>query len=161
MDDERKLWDQLPNEPDRAYARFLVYRNLGPLRSVAKAYNQAVEIETAQKRQKTSASGAWSENSNTYRWAERAAAWDVAMLSEVGQGAVVAFVQALQAYAQIVLGELTSGRLKPKDFRQLTEALGVLGGFIPAETVEAVQLIAASGGIPAVGSGGASAAESD
>lgn len=52
---KRKAWEQLPDEPDSAYARFLMYRNLGPARSIDAAFKT-----TATKRNK----GARSMNHN-------------------------------------------------------------------------------------------------
>ena len=156
MDGQPKPWDQLPEEPDRAYARFLVYRNLGPTRSVQKAYEQALEGGIDQNRQKsTNHSSTWTLNSTAFRWKERATAWDISTLSEVGQDVVVTFVQVLRAYAQTMLRELQDGRLKPRDFHQLTAAINTLGALIPAETVEGVQSLAGTGGVPALGAGSA------
>lgn len=62
---DRRPWDRQPNEPARAFESFAVYRGLGSKRSIAAAARQTQRSErTAQ---------GWAQ---TYRWEERAAAWD-------------------------------------------------------------------------------------
>lgn len=74
------------------------------------------------------------------------------MLSQVGAEAVVDFVNILRLYAARTLEALNDGgAIKPDGFGQITAAVNTLGALIPAETVEAVQSIAGSGGVPGVG----------
>jgi hypothetical protein len=73
-------WDRLPEENDLWYGRFESYRLSGPQRSIRSTY-------TAERRQRApegdgqqqgtySIPASWSEAAQTYRWAERASAWD-------------------------------------------------------------------------------------
>ena len=71
---ERKPWDQMEGEPDKWYARFQIYLELGVTRTVRAA-------STAAGRQARGVplpmGGVWSDNSRRWRWRERAHAWDV------------------------------------------------------------------------------------
>lgn len=129
---ERKKWDQLENEPDRAYARFLVYLHLGPGRSIEKAYQSE---ENGRKRK--SSSGTWNDDSANYLWVERAAAFDVEKLSERGAEVVVNWVQAIIGLSRMALEEVESGKHRPRNVEQLLEVVNVLSSFITPEVIEA------------------------
>lgn len=64
-------WAQLDNEPGVAYAAFLIYRNLGPQRSIVEAYRQYTGDA-----EHTQPSGRWNHYSRDYAWQERARAYD-------------------------------------------------------------------------------------
>ena len=137
MSDETELkpWDQLPDEPITAYRRFLIYRDLGPGRSLEKAY-RATKGNLAQGKKPT---GAWTSDSTDFDWVNRATAWDIEMMSEHGTEAVINWVQSLVELSQQTLEELQGGRLKPRSFDQVLGALDVLGKFVTPETVEAAR----------------------
>lgn len=143
----RKPWDRMDDESSAAYARFLVYRNLGPSRSVDKAYKSIAPKRVKSRR----ASGQWDSDSAQYNWEERAHAWDIENLTEVGQRVVVKFVDVLELAAQQLLESILSGRIKPKTWAEVTQAINVLGNFVPAETVQKIRDIANSDGVPPVG----------
>ena len=155
---EKAPWQRLEGEPAAAYARFLVYRNLGPTRSLHRAWEAHLQAgkrgrgATKSNEKQPDVSSAWTRNCAEYRWPERAREWDIAMLSQVGAEAVVDFVNILRLYAARTLEALSdAGAIKPDGFGQITAAVNTLGALIPAETVEAVQSIAGSGGVPGVG----------
>lgn len=60
---ERRAWDRLPGETSKAHAAFRVYRDAGPLRTLASVDGSA-NVRTAER---------WSQQ---HRWGERAVAWD-------------------------------------------------------------------------------------
>lgn len=70
-------WEQLPNEPDEWYSKFIIYKNL-PQRTLAKA----VESWAEKKKKKVASSGGklangtWAKYSKDFNWVERADAWD-------------------------------------------------------------------------------------
>lgn len=159
---ERAPWERLEGEPAAAYARFLVYRNLGPTRTLQRAWEAHLQAgrrgRGGRNRTKSDAepathrSSTWAANAVAFQWSERAREWDIAMLSQVGAEAVVDFVNILRLYAARTLEALNDGgAIKPDGFGQITAAVNTLGALIPAETVEAVQSIAGSGGVPGVG----------
>src|SRR5262245_65289425 len=103
-------WDPQPDEPAAAYRRFLVYRNLGPARSI----DAACRLGGAANRKKSQrATGTWFADSRTFDWPARALAWDIAQIATNGQRAAVGFITALEAYALAVVQAL-EGRPRPR-----------------------------------------------
>src|SRR5512139_1011766 len=107
MADERRPWDQLPDEPSAAYARFLVYRNLGAARSVDAAYHTGPS--EAKRGKARRASSQWFEDSVHYQWPERAAAWDIENLTTLGHTVVVKFINILEGIAARALESIHTG----------------------------------------------------
>jgi hypothetical protein len=68
-------WEQQPGEPDRWYARFREYLNLGAGRSVSEVANANRERVGAKRRD--SLAGAWSKMLKQWKWYERAKAYDL------------------------------------------------------------------------------------
>lgn len=135
MVDAAKSWEQREDEPDRAYASFLVYLMLGPGRTLEKAYQNA----SARNRKKTQASGTWTYYSTQYNWIERAAAYDVDMLSKHGTEVVVNWVQSLVKLSEIAFEKVTSGTVEIRNLSQLLEVINVLGNFVTPETIQAAR----------------------
>ncbi len=144
-------WAQLPHEPPEAYARFLIYRNLGPARSLDAAY----QVASAGKRRKSlSASGQWLDDSSAYNWRQRAARWDVAQLSVVVPEATGLIFQAIAEYAKIVLEELQARKQKPRTWSELKEGLVVLSTLVSPDVIAAVADNSSSAGAePEIGGG--------
>ncbi len=130
-----KPWEQQPGEPAEAYVRFLEYRNLGPARSIDAAY--AVSNKIAPNRAKPRrASGQWDADSATYRWVERAAAWDIETFSTIGQQAVIKFIAAIDKFAEKTLAAMES--TEPRNWSDILDTIELLSRLIPSETVEAL-----------------------
>lgn len=70
-DPDLKPWERRPKESARAYAAFVVFRNLGPSRTLRAAYRQLSGNEQA-----SQCSGEFSMRAVRFRWQERANAWD-------------------------------------------------------------------------------------
>ena len=70
--DKPQPWDRLVTEGDAAYAAFLVYRNLGPTRSLSVAYAMHTKSKPGEKQ----VGGSWRKWCAANRWPERSAAWD-------------------------------------------------------------------------------------
>ena len=66
---ELQAWERQPGESGPAFAAFVVYRDLGPYRSLDKAYK-------TQKPDADKFSGQWSLWSAEHKWLERALAYD-------------------------------------------------------------------------------------
>ncbi len=135
-------WDQLEGEPDPAYAHFLVYRNLGPARSLDAAYATVASNRVKSRQRQNRPSGSWAKESAVYRWAERAAAWDIYTLTAVGMQAVVKWVNALDRAIEQTLIHLQTSKRKPRTWKEMIDAVVALGNFIPAETVAEIRTIA-------------------
>jgi hypothetical protein len=94
-------WDRLPGEPAAAYARFLVYRNLGPARTLERAYAAYAGVPEGTERPLVP--GRWRKDSAAWRWVERSREWDIVMLSQAGREAVAAFAAAVQQVSERLL----------------------------------------------------------
>lgn len=127
-------WEQLPNEPPEAYARFLVYRNLGPARTLDAAYTTA---NVGNRRKSSERSGTWQDNSTAYNWRERAARWDVAQLSAVVPATAGVIFEAIAEFAKQVLAEVQAGTHKPKNWTEVKDALIVLASFVSPDVITA------------------------
>lgn len=151
-DQPRQPWDQQPGEPPEAYARFLVYRNLGPARTIEAAYKANAEGRKSGK--PVSRSGHWEEDSRTHNWVERSTRWDIHNLTTAGAGAVAKFVRIIDLVALRSLEALEDGNIKPTDWAGLVNALDKLGAYIPAETVAQIRDTANRDGVAAIGTPG-------
>ena len=73
-------WLQLPHETDKAYAAFCIYRDLGPNRSIRKAFLSQLPVwrytKQGRKRYCRLLSGRWVFWSRTYHWYRRAQVFD-------------------------------------------------------------------------------------
>jgi hypothetical protein len=131
---QRELWDQRQGESDSAYSRYLVYRNLGPARSLTRAY--AVYLgQAAQGGEPLLAPGAWKKDCARWKWVERAATWDVATLSEAGAQAVAAFVALIREVSLRLLEATQNGDLRPQTWEEVLETIEILGRHVPSELV--------------------------
>jgi hypothetical protein len=65
-DTERKPWDQLEGESDESYARFLIYRSLGPARTLLLGYIAFRGNASNQKKPPHHAPKIWQENYWTF-----------------------------------------------------------------------------------------------
>jgi len=74
-------WHRLPAEPPRWFLRFERFRLMGPRRSVDEVWRQ----EGAERRKGQRPSGAWFKQVKRWRWADRAAAWDLAEAERLAQ----------------------------------------------------------------------------
>ena len=123
------IWEQQPGESDAAYVRFLLYRNLGPARSIDAAY-QMMNNEGHQR-----APGQWKRDSVTHRWQERAQAWDVHNLLTQGQRAAVLYVAVVELYCERLYHALVNGSLQPETCHEVTRALVTLSLLFPGEAI--------------------------
>src|SRR5688572_8587599 len=106
-------WDRLDDEPAGAFTRFLVYRNLGPARSIEAAHRLVAEAAKGGER-RAKAPGAWQRAARRFRWRERAAAWDVHNLTNAGREAVAAFVAAVTEAAARTLRAMAGSDVRPQ-----------------------------------------------
>jgi hypothetical protein len=81
-----KEWNRLQQEPGNWYSRFLIFRDMGPERTLLGAVHKA---EKSRKKQSTRVPGAWNDASDKYQWKARAEAWDKHLQEEQEQRAAV------------------------------------------------------------------------
>jgi hypothetical protein len=127
-------WDQQQGESDACYIRYLIYLTIGPARSLTRAY--AVYLgQAAQGGEPLLVPGAWKKDCARWKWTERAAAWDIAMLSEAGGGAVAAFVALVREVSLRVLEATQNGDLRPQTWAEVLETIEIIGRHVPSELV--------------------------
>src|SRR5262245_39637721 len=135
--DLREPWHRLDDESDSSFVRYLIYRNLGPGRSLqlgAEVYYSSQHDDPERTKTSQAPGGHWKEESARHNWVKRARAWDVAMLSVHGMDAVNAFVVCLERAAEKAAQALD--RLEgPQDWAEVLSSLQVLSGVIPEEVI--------------------------
>ncbi len=146
-----KPWDQQPNEPEAAYARFQIYLNLGRGRSLQQAYDAQRSAKDRKKPRTKSISGTWGADCSKYHWVERALAKDIDDLTGKGYDTVIDFVNSLAILANKTVKALANEKVQPRSLKSILELVNVLGSYIPAETVAAVRADADQRRISAIG----------
>jgi len=131
-------WERLDGEPEVAYARFLLYRNLGPARTLEAAYSISCRAK-AKDSTKRHIPGSWGEECARYSWRERATAWDIAQLETIVPGSVATIYTAIGEFAKVTLDQLQSGKVRPRNWAQVMAALNVLANFVTPETADAAR----------------------
>lgn len=136
-------WRQREGESDESYARFLIYRNIGPGRSLQLAYEtylstfrNATDATKGNKRPQVP--GHWGDDSARHEWCDRAAAWDIGQLEAQGVELARLWAGILIAAATKAAVKLADPRCKPKDFMQ---ALAVIDRVAPYLTPDALKHI--------------------
>jgi hypothetical protein len=119
-------WDRLPDESAAAYARFLVYRNLGPERTIAAAWG-------ATKGNKRQPSGAFCAEAVANEWADRAASWDVHQLLELGNRAARTYFATIERALQKIHDALD--HIGPESWDQVLDGIDRLSKYIPQDAL--------------------------
>ena len=139
-------WDRLAVEDDLDYSYFLVFRNLGPRRTLRAAYREfAASFGNAQK---TPLSGVnvpekWKCLRRENRWVERAASWDVHCLKSVGCRVAVNQSQAILSLSSEAVRAARKVRLDPEQPGEILDVLRTVQGYLTPEAVAAVAMSAA------------------
>ncbi len=133
---ERKAWQQLAGESNEAYARFLVFRDLGPARTVFLAY--ASSRPGAPKTENGPALGVpriWWENYRVFQWKHRAAAWDVTQMVNAVPESATTILKLIGETARACLAQVENGNIKPQNFTELKDMVVILGNLISPEII--------------------------
>src|SRR5262249_22947145 len=139
MGKQRQPWDQREDEPDGAYIRFLIFRNLGPPRTLVAAYQAFLaDREEASEGVEKRAPGQWHTDCRVFDWVNRCRAWDIAMLSEHGKESIVAFNDAIRRASVKVCAAITQMD-GPENWEQVLESLNVLNTLIAPEASRALR----------------------
>jgi hypothetical protein len=131
----KQPWDQQKGEPPAAYARFLAYRNLGPVRTLESAY---AAHSRAKKGEKKHIPGNWSVEAVKWDWRGRALAWDVSTLVSSGQETAVAVVEAVHRLATKALAALDRADLVPESWAQVLETMQALHALVSPQAIESL-----------------------
>lgn len=137
-------WDQLPDEPDETYARFLMYRNLGPGRTLLAAYCVHIasfrNASTVGKRQKPQeVPGHWGNDSARWKWGDRATAWDIHTLHTHGEQLSVLWVGLIRLAAEKCAQKMAQPNCKPRDFMQCLAVVDKLAAFLSPDAIKSLQ----------------------
>lgn len=145
---ERKPWDRLPDEPETPYVRFLIYRNLGPGRSLLAAYRAVMgaSVEASERVESLRVSGQWSADSSRFKWVERATAWDVSNLRGDGEIIVISYIRCIRMLAEKALLALAREDVKPNDWSAVLSTIDTLTALIPPEAIARLSGSARAGG---------------
>lgn len=130
MAGRKQPWDRQRGEPQNAYVRFLIYRNLGPGRTLATAYAAYLVGQGVTERNGSQqASGQWAEDSARWDWPHRAASWDISSLADAGREVVAAYIAVLAQWA----AGLLQTDLKPETYAEWLEGAKTLSEYVPQE----------------------------
>jgi hypothetical protein len=151
-------WEQLRGEPKESFNRFLIYRNLGPARSLNLAYryylqslpldpSQPAKVAKGSKRQQ--APGNWCSDSERYKWTKRAAAWDTDQLLKVGSDIAPFWAQVLRDVVKKAARALLSPNFKPRQWRDVLLVLDKVSPYLNPEVFKEIQAASGAGTSPA------------
>jgi hypothetical protein len=134
----RHPWDQQENEPAAAFVRFLIFRNLGPPRDLDTAYQVYLseQEEASEGIGRRSTPGSWRKDCVTYSWVERAHRWDIFMLTQCGQEAIVAFNEAIRRGAKKLCRALE--KIDPTTWDQILETFHAFSQLIAPDAAPAL-----------------------
>lgn len=141
MDAPRQPWDRLPDESPDAYTRFLIYRNLGPNRSLRKAYLNYLRSEdgfSGPATAKLHIPGHWHANSVTYQWVNRSAAWDVRNLMTYGAKVAVLHIQTLCIIAKKTARAARETELGGEGWLDVVAGVRLIGDYLTPEVVRGI-----------------------
>jgi hypothetical protein len=109
---QQRPWDRQAEESAVLYTQILVYRDLGPARSLDRAYRRYLsKFDLGVATKGTQAPGSMREAAVRLRWIERAEAWDVWRLETYGRRIAPLFTAALERVTRRMYD--AAGRLKP------------------------------------------------
>ncbi len=133
-------WDKLPGESDEAYARFLIYRNVGPRRSLKRAYLHYLRVydEFTGGTKRLHVPGSWHADCASNFWCDRAVAWDIRNLSAYGARVAVLHVRAVAILAE--KNARHAVKLAPGDdgFSDLLASMRTVAEFLTPEVVRGI-----------------------
>jgi hypothetical protein len=136
-----EAWAQLPGESGDAYARFLIFRNLGPRRSLRRAYHHYLTVHDGFTggKERLHVPGQWCADSADHFWIDRAAAWDVRNLTAYGARLASLHVQSITSIAE--KNARYARKLKPGDdgWAGLVASVKVVGEYLTPEVMRGLQ----------------------
>lgn len=148
-------WEQLENEPNASYAKFLIYKSLGLDRTLEKAYQfyLASNKEKAPKgskkpqlldlllpAQNVSVPGSWKKESREFSWKKRAELWDISELRKTEKVTFSKQVSIIRGFAEKLEEAIKDPKIKPKNFFQLLQGIDVFNRRYTPELSRAVLL---------------------
>lgn len=114
--DAEQPWAQLPHEKDNWYSRFLIFRDMGPVRSIRGAY--MIECKRINKKASNYSPSSWREAAKAHSWHDRAKAWDAYRRTEVfneGYAYDLKRIKDMSNLAQVMFGRIVQGFKNAKE----------------------------------------------
>ena len=135
MAERRKSWEQREDESDISFDRFTYYLNLGPTRSVDKAWHawRLTGTKAAPSSAERRADGAWFQDSAAHNWRARAREYDAHKFRTTNSAVLQRFTENLHDLAKGVGVALED--IRPTTFKEICYAIRLLSRIIPQETV--------------------------
>lgn len=134
-------WDQQPGESDERYTRFLLYRNIGPSRSLRKAYYHYLQEYDGFRGpiKGVRPPHQWAADSSQWGWVARSSAWDVHNLTGHGSRIVALHFQAMTKVAEKNLK--WAARLDPGDdgFADLIRSMQMIQNMLTPDLVRGIK----------------------
>lgn len=157
-----ELWHQQTEETDQAFVRFLFFLNLGPTRSVQKAYNAYVASNNSLKAidspggavvqpggnltvieapkhaelSRKNISGAWQDDCVRNHWHYRASAYDKYHLMQMGKSVINDFYRAFESFAKKTADAIELAKFPSPEMADLRANLTLLAGYVGADAVD-------------------------
>lgn len=126
----RKPWKRLPDEPLDSWVRFLFYLHMGARRSVSRCCRLQNNLPKG-----AQATGPYWEDSHRFRWAERAAAYDIHHIRRAGARVVALQVALMEESIRFVFRAFRDPACRPKNNAELRETASALSKLVPEDTV--------------------------
>jgi hypothetical protein len=121
-----RAWDQLPSEPPSWYSKFLIFRDLGPDRSIRECFLECTRLSG---KEKASMSSAWSRRSIEFKWIERALAWDKHLsdrrqrdIERLWNDRGLSIIDNLLSVVDAVSASINMDDVKPRDIPALVDS---------------------------------------
>lgn len=130
-------WNQLDGEDAADYAKFLVYRNLGPGRSLDRAYRAYRRRRVTKSGAPLQAPGSWAKLSVRYEWVNRASRWDVYHLEQAVPEVVSTIFALIGEFARKTLESVQSGAVSPRNWDDVLRAIDGLTALVSPEAAAA------------------------
>lgn len=121
-------WDRQPGETDTQYGHFLAYRDLGPARTVGRAYRRTTKQgEFTHGQGAKRAPGFFRRLAHRWRWQERAGAWDVHNLQRYGERVAPLYVAMLVKLAERALRGVRKHDIGQPEWADVLATAALLG----------------------------------
>ena len=143
-----------------AYRQFLIYKNIGPGRSLTLAYKFHLatlpiveakrEAEVLKGIKKCNRHpGSWQEECIKYKWVERSQAWDIAQLQKVGSDIAIVWAGILRAMVVKAAEALAKPSFKPRQCKDAVLVFAQVAPYLNPDVFKAIQSAGTTPGSPA------------
>lgn len=143
-----RAWAQQSGETDTAYRAFLVYRNLGPKRTVKLAFHAWMEAKgdggAVDSRQYVPAR--WQGWSARHSWQVRAQRWDISELIQSGTRVPLMLNIVIERAAVRLLDAMTNDGVRPQTWDDVIKTITLLTNIVDSSRVDKLEAEAVASG---------------